>query len=242
MKRNKEKGESEGVTGQESGSGAPGLTLRREIGLWSAVSLTAGCMIGSGIFMTPQGVLIHMGTPGASLVVWAVCGLLAMLGALCYAELGALIPESGGEYAYILRNFGSLPAFLVIYTYVLVGRPATITAVSLSFAEYALAPFFPGCSSLPQVVFKNVAAFCILLLMLINFWSSRLSTMVMNVCTAAKVFSLLVIVVGGAVMLGQGRDAGPGPWPHRNPSVHLPKHNATGRAHWYGFLPGTVVF
>uniref|UniRef100_A0A8C0ZW16 B(0,+)-type amino acid transporter 1 n=1 Tax=Castor canadensis TaxID=51338 RepID=A0A8C0ZW16_CASCN len=207
MKRNKEKGESEGVTGQESGSGAPGLTLRREIGLWSAVSLTAGCMIGSGIFMTPQGVLIHMGTPGASLVVWAVCGLLAMLGALCYAELGALIPESGGEYAYILRNFGSLPAFLVIYTYVLVGRPATITAVSLSFAEYALAPFFPGCSSLPQVVFKNVAAFCILLLMLINFWSSRLSTMVMNVCTAAKVFSLLVIVVGGAVMLGQGRDA-----------------------------------
>uniref|UniRef100_A0A8D2DYV3 b(0,+)-type amino acid transporter 1 n=1 Tax=Sciurus vulgaris TaxID=55149 RepID=A0A8D2DYV3_SCIVU len=180
------------------------LSLTREIGLWNAVSLIAGCMIGSGIFMSPQGVLVYMGSPGASLVVWVLCGLLAMLGALCYAELSALVPESGGEYAYILRTFGSLPAFLVIYIFTLVGRPATIAAISLSFAEYALAPFYPGCPSLPQSVVKSVAASCILLLMLVNFWSSRLATMLMNVCTVAKVFSLLIIVVGGAVVLVQG--------------------------------------
>lgn len=162
-------------------------------------------MIGSGIFMSPQGVLVHMGSPGASLVVWAACGLLVMLGALCYAELGALIPESGGEYVYILRTFGSLPAFLDVYTLVLVGRPAAISAISLSFAEYSLAPFYPGCASLPQAVLKIVAAACILLLMLVNCWSSRLATRLMNVCTAAKVLSLLVIVVGGAAALGQGR-------------------------------------
>uniref|UniRef100_A0A8D2JSL8 b(0,+)-type amino acid transporter 1 n=1 Tax=Sciurus vulgaris TaxID=55149 RepID=A0A8D2JSL8_SCIVU len=179
-------------------------SFRKEIGLWNAVSLIAGCMIGSGIFMSPQGVLVYMGSPGASLVVWVLCGLLAMLGALCYAELSALVPESGGEYAYILRTFGSLPAFLVIYIFTLVGRPATIAAISLSFAEYALAPFYPGCPSLPQSVVKSVAASCILLLMLVNFWSSRLATMLMNVCTVAKVFSLLIIVVGGAVVLVQG--------------------------------------
>ncbi|KAK2510021.1 hypothetical protein MC885_020012, partial [Smutsia gigantea] len=203
MERSQGREGGEGVAGQEPSGG--GLRLRAEIGLWSAVSLIAGSMIGSGIFMSPQGVLISMGSPGASLVVWAVCGLLAMLGALCYAELGALVPESGGEYSYILQIFGSLPAFLVSYTFVLVGRPAAIAAISLSFAEYAVAPFFPGCSSLPQAVLKSVAAVCILLLVLVNCWSSRLATMLMNVCTVAKVFSMLLIMAGGAMVLGQGR-------------------------------------
>uniref|UniRef100_A0A8C8WNW1 B(0,+)-type amino acid transporter 1-like n=1 Tax=Panthera leo TaxID=9689 RepID=A0A8C8WNW1_PANLE len=189
----------------EGSPGGEGLRLRREIGLWSAVSLMAGCMIGSGVFMSPQGVLVYMGSPGASLMVWAGCGLLAMMGALCYAELSALVPKSGGEYAYILQIFGSLPAFLVIYTFVLLVRPAAIAAVSLSFAEYAVTPFYPGCSSMPQAVLKGVAASCILLLTLVNCWSSRLATMLVNVCAVAKVFSLLVIVVGGAVVLGQGR-------------------------------------
>ncbi|XP_077607173.1 b(0,+)-type amino acid transporter 1-like [Crocuta crocuta] len=203
MERSQERDGGEGMAGREPGGG--GLQLRREIGLWSAVSLMAGCMIGSGIFMSPQGVLVYMGSSGASLVVWAACGLLAVMGALCYAELGALVPKSGGEYAYILQIFGSLPAFLVIYTFVLLVRPAAIAAVSLSFAEYAVAPFYSGCSSMPQAVLKGVAATCILLLMLVNCWSSRLTTMLMNVCTVAKVFSLLIIVVGGAVVLSQGR-------------------------------------
>ncbi|XP_006835370.1 PREDICTED: B(0,+)-type amino acid transporter 1-like [Chrysochloris asiatica] len=205
MERRKGRDGGEEVIEQEPGSGAWKLKLRREIGLWSAVSLMAGSMIGSGIFMSPQGVLVNMGSPGASLIVWAVCGLLAMLGALCYAELGSLVPESGGDYAYILHTFGSLPAFLVIYMFVLVGRPASIAAVSLSFAKYAVAPFYLGCSSQPQVVVKGVAAMGILLLMLVNCWSSRLSIILMNVCTVAKVLSLLVIIGGGAVVLGEGR-------------------------------------
>ncbi|XP_058538613.1 b(0,+)-type amino acid transporter 1-like isoform X10 [Neofelis nebulosa] len=203
MERSQERNGGEGVAGREPGG--EGLRLRREIGLWSAVSLMAGCMIGSGVFMSPQGVLVYMGSPGASLMVWAGCGLLAMMGALCYAELSALVPKSGGEYAYILQIFGSLPAFLVIYTFVLLVRPAAIAAISLSFAEYAVTPFYPGCSLMPQAVLKGVAASCILLLTLVNCWSSRLATMLVNVCAVAKVFSLLVIVVGGAVVLGQGR-------------------------------------
>ncbi|XP_045303575.1 b(0,+)-type amino acid transporter 1-like isoform X12 [Leopardus geoffroyi] len=220
MERSQERNGGEGVAGREPGG--EGLRLRREIGLWSAVSLMAGCMIGSGVFMSPQGVLVYMGSPGASLVVWAGCGLLAMMGALCYAELSALVPKSGGEYAYILQIFGSLPAFLVIYTFVLLVRPAAIAAVSLSFAEYAVTPFYPGCSSMPQAVLKGVAASCILLLTLVNCWSSRLATMLVNVCAVAKVFSLLVIVVGGAVVLGQG-------WGHTETFL-LAFHNTTQQA------------
>ncbi|KAJ1077556.1 hypothetical protein K5549_010883 [Capra hircus] len=155
--------------------------------------------------MSPQVVLVYMGSPGASLMVWAVCGLLATLGALCYAELGALVPESGGEYTCILRTFGCLPAFLVTYMFVLVGRLVTTAAISLSFAEYVLVPFYPGCSSLPQAMLKVVAATCILLLTLLICWSSQMAALLMNVCTTAQVFSLLVIVEGGAVVLGEGR-------------------------------------
>lgn len=108
-------------------------------------------------------------------------------------------PNLVGEYTYILRTFGSLPVFLGIYTFVLVGRPASTATISLSFAEY------PGCSSLPGAVLKGVAATCILLLVPVDCWSLRPATSLTNVCTVAKVFSLLVIVGGGVVVLGQGR-------------------------------------
>lgn len=180
------------------------LRLKREIGLASAVSLIAGTMIGSGIFMSPQGVLNNIGSPAGSLIVWAVCGLLATLGALSYAELGTIIKESGGDYIYMLRTFGPLPAFLYAYTSIIMVRPAAVAAVSLSFAEYAVAPFYPGCSS-PQMVIKCTAVVCIVLLSLVNCLSVKLATSVMNIFTVAKLLALLVIVVAGIVLLARGQ-------------------------------------
>uniref|UniRef100_A0A8D2MA04 b(0,+)-type amino acid transporter 1 n=1 Tax=Zonotrichia albicollis TaxID=44394 RepID=A0A8D2MA04_ZONAL len=180
------------------------LRLKQEVGLISGVSLIAGTMIGSGIFMSPEWVLHHMGNPASSLLIWAACGLLAMFGALSYAELGTIIKESGGEYIYILRIFGSFPAFLFAYTSVILVRPAGLAAVCLSFAEYAIAPFYPGCSS-PQAAVKCTAAACILILTIINCLNVRLATSVMNVFTAAKLLALLVIVVGGLVLLAKGQ-------------------------------------
>lgn len=161
-------------------------------------------MIGSGIFMSPEWVLHRMGNPASSLLIWAACGLLAMFGALSYAELGTIIKESGGEYIYILRIFGSFPAFIFAYTSVILVRPAGLAAVSLSFAEYAIAPFYPGCSS-PQVAIKCTASACIVILTIINCLNVRLATSVMNIFTAAKLLALFVIVVGGLVLLAQGQ-------------------------------------
>lgn len=180
------------------------LRLKQEVGLISGVSLIAGTMIGSGIFMSPEWVLHRMGSPASSLLIWAACGLLATFGALSYAELGTIIKESGGEYIYILRIFGSFPAFLFAYTSVILVRPAGLAAVCLSFAEYAVAPFYPGCSS-PQVVVKCTAAACILLLAIVNCLNVRLATSIMNIFTAAKLLALLVIVVGGLVLLANGQ-------------------------------------
>ncbi|XP_028995281.1 b(0,+)-type amino acid transporter 1 isoform X1 [Betta splendens] len=180
-----------------------GLSLKREVGLIGAVSFIAGTMIGSGIFMSPQFVLSTVGSPGASLVVWACCGLIAMLGGLCYAELGTVIPESGANYIYILRTAGKVVAFVFVFTYIMVMKPATATGISLSLAEYVVAPFYDGCSP-PQLVVKCVAAGSIILLAIINCVSVRLATRVQVFSLVVKVLALAVIVLGGVVMLFQG--------------------------------------
>uniref|UniRef100_A0A3B4XS37 Zmp:0000001267 n=1 Tax=Seriola lalandi dorsalis TaxID=1841481 RepID=A0A3B4XS37_SERLL len=121
------------------------LKMKREIGLIGGVALVSGTMIGSGIFMSPQFVLGYVGSPGASLVIWALSGVVALFGALSYTELGTIISESGGDFIYILRIYGSGPAFFAAFTFILVVKPFSIAAMAISIAEYAVAPFYTGC-------------------------------------------------------------------------------------------------
>uniref|UniRef100_A0A3P8WI85 b(0,+)-type amino acid transporter 1 n=1 Tax=Cynoglossus semilaevis TaxID=244447 RepID=A0A3P8WI85_CYNSE len=178
------------------------FNLERGVGLIGAISFIAGTMIGSGIFISPQYVLLSIGSPGAALVIWACCGLIAMLGGLCYAELGTVITESGGEYIYMLRTFGKLVAFMFVFSFVAVMRPASATGLALSVSEYVVAPFY-GCSP-PEIVVKAVAAAVILLLSVVNCMSVRLATGVQVVSMVVKLMGLAVIIIGGAVMLFKG--------------------------------------
>ncbi|XP_045919323.1 b(0,+)-type amino acid transporter 1 [Micropterus dolomieu] len=179
------------------------LNLKREVGIIGAVSFIAGTMMGSGIFISPQYVLSTIGSPGASLIIWACCGLIAMLGGLCYAELGTVIPESGGEYVYILRTAGKVVAFMFVFSFIIVMRPASATGIALSFAEYAVAPFYNSCTP-PQLVVKTVAAAAIVVLAIVNCLSARLATSIQVVSMVVKLLALAVIILGGVVMLIQG--------------------------------------
>lgn len=179
------------------------LQLKSEVGLVGGVSLIAGVMIGSGIFMSPQTVLLNIGSPGAGLVIWACCGLLSVLASLSYAELGTVIRESGGEYIYIIRTSGNLMAFIFAFTSLLVVRPTSMTGLALGFAQYAVAPFYDDCAP-PDVVVKSVAAVGLIIVVIVNCMNVRFSIAVTTILMATKFLALLVISIGGVVLLFQG--------------------------------------
>ncbi|XP_078031101.1 b(0,+)-type amino acid transporter 1 isoform X3 [Epinephelus lanceolatus] len=185
------------------GSNTQRLNLKREVGIIGAISFIAGTIVGSGIFISPQFVMSASGSPGASFVVWTCCGLITMLAGLCYAELGTVIPESGGEFIYILWTAGKVVAFMFVFTFIIVMDPASSTGIALSFAEYILAPFYSGCSP-PQLVLKLVAAGAIIVLAIVNCRRVRLANTIQVVTLVVKVMALAVIILGGVVKLCQG--------------------------------------
>ena len=139
------------------------VSLQRKLGLVSGVCLIVGTMIGSGIFASPRYVMENSGSVGLSLIVWSLCGVLAMFGALCYAELGTMIPLSGADYVYILQAFGPLPAFLYSWTTVIVIYPSQFAIICLTFGAYLIEPIVPGCGDREdmQYVVKLLAAVAI---------------------------------------------------------------------------------
>lgn len=105
-----------GRNGSESGAAAEGggkVQLQRQLGLFNGVALILGTIVGSGIFLSPGGVIKGCGSVGLSLIVWAATGFMCLLGALCFAELGTIITKSGAMYVYIqVRSIISLCVML----------------------------------------------------------------------------------------------------------------------------------
>jgi APA family basic amino acid/polyamine antiporter len=115
------------------GTSAPDLP--RVLGTSQATAVVVGTIIGSGIFLVPSEMMKDTGSPSLVYLAWIVGGLLSLFGAMTYAELGAMLPYAGGEYVYLRGAYGDTTAFLYMWTWFAVAKPASIAAVTSGLAR-----------------------------------------------------------------------------------------------------------
>ncbi|CAH4005967.1 large neutral amino acids transporter small subunit 1 [Pieris brassicae] len=169
-----------------------GVRLKKGLSLVNGVAIIVGIIVGSGIFVSPSNALKNAGSKGMALIVWVLSGLLSMIGALCYAELGTMIPKSGGDYAYIGEAFGPLPAFLYLWVALFVLVPTGNAITALIFATNILQPFWPACEPPVDAVIL-VAAVLTCFLTALNCYNVKWVTRVQDSFTAAKMLALVVM-------------------------------------------------
>ncbi|XP_021095228.1 asc-type amino acid transporter 1 isoform X2 [Heterocephalus glaber] len=179
------------------------VALKKEIGLVSACTIIIGNIIGSGIFISPKGVLEHSGSVGLALFVWVLGGGVTALGSLCYAELGVAIPKSGGDYAYVTEIFGGLAGFLLLWSAVLIMYPTSLAVISMTFSNYVLQPVFPNCIP-PATASRALSMACLMLLTWVNSSSVRWATRIQDIFTGGKLLALSIIIGVGFVQIFQG--------------------------------------
>lgn len=184
-------------------------TLERVLGLRELILIVIGTVIGSGIFIVPATVLQQTaGDIGPALLVWLIAGILSLLGALTYGELGAMDPEAGGLYVYIRDAFGPLPAFLYGWTLFFVissGSVATLAVASTGYLSQ-LVPLSPLAAKLAALAMVAIIA-------LINVRGTRKSATVQDWSTLIKTAAIIALSL---VMLVMGRglsQAGGHVWP-----------------------------
>jgi APA family basic amino acid/polyamine antiporter len=168
--------------------------FRRELGLFDGINVVIGNTIGSGIFIAPAVVAATVApqTGGMHLLVWLVGGLLALTGALSYAELGALMPRAGGHYVFLREGIGDLAGFLYGWTIMLVIASGSIAFVSITFVTY-LSYFLP----MGPWTIKLLAILTIFCLTWVNYVGVKMGSLVLNIFTSLKVVALVVLIVAG---------------------------------------------
>ena len=187
------------------------IELKRDLGLWSAVAIVVGTVIGSGIFLVPQKMIQRVGSPEMVFVVWVVGGLLSLAGALSYAELAAAMPEAGGEYVYLREAYGPVWGFLYSWTQMWVAKSGSIATLATAFFYY-LTNFLPQLNGILLVVPLPIGAhgapleirygqiFAMVLILFlagVNYFGVKVGGEVQIGVTAVKVALILFIIVAG---------------------------------------------
>jgi basic amino acid/polyamine antiporter, APA family len=189
----------------------PNDRLVRGLGPLDATMIVIGSMIGSGIFITSAESTRLISAPGWLLLAWTMAGLLTITGALCCAELAAMMPRAGGQYVFLRQAYGPAIGFLFGWTLFLVIQTGTIAAVAIAFAKFA-GVFFPaigtehylvrpvhlvGAYAVSLSTEQLIAVLLIFLLTWVNTRGLEIGKLVQNTFTFAKTAALIGLIIVG---------------------------------------------
>jgi basic amino acid/polyamine antiporter, APA family len=197
--------------------------LIRGLGFWAATAVVVGSMIGQAIFLVPGDIARELGSQRAVMLCWTIGGFVALFGILCYAELGAAMPEAGGAYVYLSRGLSPVWGFLYGWTSAMIMRPAsaaTIAAGLLRFATFLLpslsAPLFIRHIWIPfqsqpyqftLTLAQSVAAGTIVLVTITNYFGVRTAGRFQILLSSLKVAAIVAIVILSVTLVGKTTEA-----------------------------------
>lgn len=171
------------------------VTYVRRLGVWDASMVVVGGIIGAGIFLNPKYVAQRTGSSEAVIVAWLIGGALALIGALCYAELGTRRPQAGGGYVYLREAWGPMLAFLYGWILLTVDYSGGIAAVAETFGVYFCATF-----DLSLRLAQPLAVGAIVLLTGISYFGIKAGAIVQNIFTVLKLMAIALLVITGLAL------------------------------------------
>ncbi|KAG8967142.1 hypothetical protein FRC03_010615 [Tulasnella sp. 419] len=182
--------------------------LMKTVGLVNGIALVVGSQVGSGIFSSPGVVLAETKSVGASLIVWVVSGVLAWTGASSFAELGSMIPISGGPQAYLAYAYNPLVSFLYSWTAITALKPGGGAIIALIFGEYVMRLFYSADvhpADIPQWQIKLAACASMLITFVLVVAHPKMGTKAAVFLTVLKVAALVAVAVLGIIQVVRGR-------------------------------------
>ncbi len=187
-----------------------GEGLKRRLGLFPATNIVVANMIGAGIFTTSGLLMAQLNNPILMLGLWVVGGIIALCGAIAYGELGANIPEAGGEYQFLSELYHPMLGFLSGWVSFIVGFSAPIAASAIGFSEYFLRALPAGAALAgaengwsPELIKNLLSISVILVFTAIHYTGLKFGAGVQNVLTILKVL-LIVVLLGAGILSNQG--------------------------------------
>lgn len=183
------------------------MELKRQLGLYTGILVIIADMIGTGIFMTTGNILGMTHNALIVLALWVVGGVVALCGALSYSELATMWPDVGGEYLYLKKIFGNLPAFLTGWVSLLVGFTAPVATSSMLLVQY-LNSFFCDINATTITAYTNAvfwqktfAALIIIAFALTHIVGVRRGSNIQNILTMLKIGIVVAFIIAGFYML-----------------------------------------
>jgi len=179
--------------------------VSKTLGLFDAVSIIVGIVVGAGIYQTVPFIFTHTESPLTAMITWGVAGVLSLIGALCYAELATTYPREGGDIVYLNRAYGRWAGFLFGWVQLSVILTGSIGMMAFVFANYGVR-LFDAAFGLELGVFATFgfAGGAVLVLTVLNVLGVVFGKVVQNVLTVAKVLGLGAIIVAGFMAAKEG--------------------------------------